>query len=399
VALALLAVAGLGSVAVLNSTGVAQAKAKTILVDWIYDETGALAPVNYYDGVLALVDRVNATGGVDGYKIVLKKYDSQSTAAGALNAAQRAISDHPAAVILQAILGYTAVPALQAAGIPTFGWGAVPGEATAANSDFFSATGDIGSHNSDVWLQALLTRGDSKIALVSGTLEAPDIALMQKLAANDGADIVYYNAGLPEITDAPTQLSVAQAIQASGAQGVVIFGCNNCQGIAVDLNQLGDTKVLTIQTSVFGPSVVKDYGKSANGMAFSIVMANPYVQGDPGVTQFRTDMQKYGFTAQEYTPYAITFYAAAQMMVDAMKKAGAPFANAKIAAAANAFTNYTANGLIPDATFGSGANSWHVIGSNCLSSAIIKGGKWVSLNNGKAPWVCSKSGQVSTASG
>jgi branched-chain amino acid transport system substrate-binding protein len=398
VALAVLAAGGIASVAVLNS-GIAQAKPKTILIDWIYDQTGALAPVNFPDGVLAFVDRVNAAGGVDGEKIVLKKYDGQSTAAGALNAARRAVGDHPAGVILQSILGYTAVPALQAAGIPIVGWGAVPGEATAANSDFFSSTGDIATHNSDAWLQALISKGKTKIALVSGTLEAPDINLMQKLAASDGADIVYFNAGLPELVDAPTQLSVAQAIQSSGAQGVVIFGCDNCQTIAVDLNQLGASNITTIQTSAFGPAVIKQYGKSANGMAFSIVMANPYVTGDPGVTQYRADMEKYGFKAQEYSTYAIVFYAATQMLVDGLKKAGAPFSNAKVIAAMNGFKNYTANGLIPDATFGSGPNSWHVIGSNCLSSAQIENGKWVSLNNGKTPWVCSKSGQVSTATG
>jgi ABC-type branched-subunit amino acid transport system substrate-binding protein len=395
--LAVLAATGLAAVAILQ-TGIAQAKSKTILVDWIYDQTGALQPVNYPDGVLANVDRVNAAGGINGYKIVLKKYDGQSTAAGTLNAARRAIGDHPAAVILQSILGYTAVPALQAAGIPTVGWGAVPGESTAANSDFFSATGDIATHNSDAWIQALTTRGLKKIALVSGTLEKPDIDLLQKLAPADGAQVVYFNDGLPSLVDAPTQLSIAQAIQQSGAQGVVIFGCTNCQTIAVDLNQLG-AKVTTIQTSAFGPAVIKQYGGSANGMAFSIVMANPYITGDPGVTAYRAAMEKYGFKAQEYTPYAITFYAATQMLIDGLKKAGPTASNAKLIAAMNGFKNYTAGGLIPNATFGSGPNSWHVVGSNCLSSAQITNGKWVSLNNGKTPWVCSHSGQVSTASG
>jgi branched-chain amino acid transport system substrate-binding protein len=393
-ALAALAVVGIASVAVLQSTAHAAAK-KTILVDWIYDQTGPLQPVNYPGGVIAAVDALNASGGIKGAKIVLKKYDGQSTAAGTLNAARRAIGDHPAGVILQSILGYTAIPALQAAGIPTVGWGAVPGEATPANSDFFSATGDIGTHNSDVWLQALISRGLTKIALVSGTLEAPDINLLQKLAPAAGANIVYFNAGLPEEADAPTQLSVAQAIANSGAQGVVIFGCTNCQTIAVDLNQLG-AKVTTIQTSAFGPAVIKQYGKSANGMAFSIVMANPYEKGNPGIAAYRKAMEKFGQKEQEFTTYAIVFYAATQMLIDGLKKAGAPYSNAKVIAAMNSFKNYTANGIIPNATFGSGPNSWHNIGSNCMSSAEIRNGKWVSLNNGKNPWVCSKSGQVPT---
>ncbi|MGA2757704.1 MAG: ABC transporter substrate-binding protein [Solirubrobacteraceae bacterium] len=394
VTLAALAVVALGSVAVLSSSAHA-ASAKTIHIAWIYDITGPLAPVNYPDGVLAAVDSINAAGGIDGAKIALTKYDGQSTAAGTLSATQRAIATHPSGVILQSILGYTAVPALQAAGIPTVGWGAAPGESSAANTDFFSATGDIATHNSDAWLQVLAAQGATKIALVSGTLEEPDMELLKSLAATDGFTVPYYNAGLEMLVDAPTELSVAQAIQSSGATGVVIFGCDNCQGISVDLNQLGD-KIPVIQTSVFGPSVIKDYGASANNMEFSEATANPYASGDPGITAYRNAMVKYKLTAQEFTPYAIVFYAATEMLADGLKTAGAPFKPAKVATALNNLKNYTANGIIPDATFGTGANSWHVLGSACLSSAKIENGKWVSVNNGKAPWVCSKSGDVAT---
>jgi branched-chain amino acid transport system substrate-binding protein len=370
--LAAIAAVALCSVAVLSSSAHA-APSKTIHIAWIYDITGPLAPVNYPDGVLAAVDSINAAGGIDGAKIVLTKYDGQSTAAGTLSATQRAISTHPSAVILQSILGYTAVPALQAAGIPTVGWGAAPGESTAANTDFFSATGDIATHNSDAWLQVLAAQGATSIALVTGTIEEPDMELLKSLAMTDGFTVPYYNAGLEMLVDAPTELSVAQAIQASGATGAVIFGCDNCQGISVDLNQLGD-KIPVIQTSVFGPSVIKDYGASANNMEFSEATANPYANGDPGITAYRNAMVKYKLTAEEFTPYAIVFYAATEMLADGLKTAGAPFKPAKIAAALNNLKNYTADGIIPDATFGTGANSWHVLGSACLSSAKIENG-------------------------
>jgi hypothetical protein len=131
-------------------------------------------------------------------------------------------------------------------------------------------------------------------------------------------------------------------------------------------------------------------------MEFSEATANPYATGDPGITAYRNAMVKYKLTAQEFTPYAIVFYAATEMLADGLKTAGAPFKPAKVATALNNLKNYTANGIIPDATFGTGANSWHTLGSACLSSAKIENGKWVSVNNGKTPWVCSKSGDVAT---
>jgi len=172
--------------------------------------------------------------------------------------------------------------ALEPTGIPVVGWAAVPGADAAGGQNYFSSTGDIASHNSDAWNIVLTSRGITKLALVTGSLEAPDLSLLQSLAPSDGASVVYYNAGLPQVVTAPQALSVAQAIQASGATGVVIFGCTDCQTIPIDLNQLGDPGVKVIQTSVFGPQVIKQFGKSVDGMLYSGRHGKPVRDARPG---------------------------------------------------------------------------------------------------------------------
>src|SRR5580698_4949119 len=51
-------------------------------------------------GAEVAIDNINATGGINGEKVNLQVIDSQSTATGALTAAQQAVSENPQAIMM-----------------------------------------------------------------------------------------------------------------------------------------------------------------------------------------------------------------------------------------------------------------------------------------------------------
>src|SRR3954451_18971258 len=91
--------------AVLLVVGVSAAMAKTthssakvIKVALIEDLTGGFSAISGPNPSLAFIKDLNANGGLNGYKVVTKTYDGQSTDAGTLQSARRAMQDHPNAI-------------------------------------------------------------------------------------------------------------------------------------------------------------------------------------------------------------------------------------------------------------------------------------------------------------
>jgi ABC-type branched-subunit amino acid transport system substrate-binding protein len=383
-----LAASSLVVAAAVPATGGAAAK-KPITIDIITDLTGPYAGQAGPTPALAYIKRVNAKGGVDGRRITVHTYDGQSNAAATLAAARRAIQDKPAGIVLQAFLSTSAVAALGPTGIPVVGFGAFPGWTGHAN--VFSVVGDITTHNSDAWLRVLTKLGRTKLALAG--VSEPDLNLLRKLAPAAGAKIVYFNPGLGISVDAPTALSVAQAIKAAGADGLVVLGVGG-PAIQANLTQL-NADVIVEEPSEFGPAVVKQYGDKVDGMIFSGAFAQVYTTKNKGIAQFKSDMTRFGYAKNIYLPSAPPIYASTQMLLDALAKVGAPFANKRTVAQLNRTRNFTAGGIIPRATF----PKWHTIGTDCLSSSVVRNGKWAGLQSGSFPFTCSKSGDINTQTG
>jgi branched-chain amino acid transport system substrate-binding protein len=91
-------------------------------VIFISDLSGPFAPVAAPGaaGAEAAFDNINATGGINGKKIHVQVIDSQSTASGALAAAQKAVSEKPLAILMSSgSAGAAAITSLmQSAKVP-----------------------------------------------------------------------------------------------------------------------------------------------------------------------------------------------------------------------------------------------------------------------------------------
>ena len=83
-------------------------------------ETGANAAPNRHDALELAIDQLNAKGGVDGRKVEYTAYDTGVLPASTVTAVQKAISDHPTAIIgLQVSSGVLAAASvLKPSGIP-----------------------------------------------------------------------------------------------------------------------------------------------------------------------------------------------------------------------------------------------------------------------------------------
>jgi ABC-type branched-subunit amino acid transport system substrate-binding protein len=362
------------------------ASPKVLKVALIEDMTGSFAPISGPQPSQAFIKDLNDNGGLNGTQIETTVYDGQSTAAGTLQAARRAVQTQPAGILMGSWNATSANAFLATTGIPVVGFGAIGGYAGYDN--VFSDIGEAAVHSSDVWMRILKLKGATKIAILNTTIQAKFGALLKRLAPSAGVQIVYDNETLPYPVDSPTALSLARAVKDSGATGV--FAAAGGDLVQADLNQLG-VKVSVLEVSAFGPAVIKQWGPKVNGMIFGSSFASAYVKNNPAVDKYVADMKKYGYDKFTYNnPYAIEHYAATKMLFDGMKAAGAPYDKTATVAALNKLHRYTAGGLLPFVSF----PEWHKSGTDCAATATVVNGQWVADKNGTNPFTCSKSGSV-----
>jgi ABC-type branched-subunit amino acid transport system substrate-binding protein len=357
--------------------------AKVIKVALIDDLTGGFSAISGPQPSLAFIKDLNAHGGMNGYKVVTKIYDGQSSDAGTLQSARRAMQDHPNAILMGSWNAASANAFLSKTGVPVIGFGALGGYG--GYNNVFSDIGEAGSHASDVWMRILALKGVKKVALLDTIYEGKFDALLQRLAPGTGLKVVYDNATLPYPVDSPTALSLAQAVKQSGADGV--YAAAGGDLVQADLNQLG-VKVSVLEVSAFGPAVIKQWGSKVNGMIFGSAFASAYVK-NKAVSKYVALMSKYGYSSSTYNnPYAIEHYAATKMLFDAMKKVKAPYRASSIVASLNKLHRYTGGGLLPFVSF----PEWHSISNDCAATATVVDGKWIADKNGTNPFVCSLTG-------
>jgi ABC-type branched-subunit amino acid transport system substrate-binding protein len=355
----------------------------SINVAVISDLTGALASTGDPQGALAYFKALNKAGGVDGYKVNVQEYDAQSSPGGAVQAFRKAVASKPVAIVAATVGATSALPSTAKSGIPTVGDGFVPGWTN--EPTLFSPVGDVSAHLSNVWLQVLKSHGAQNVALLTSPLEKGDQELMAQQAPKLGMKVALSNTGLPESLSSAEALSVAQQIKSSGATGVLIFGLQGGTEVQADLNQL-QVKATVLETSEFGPGVVKQFGSRVNGMLFAGVFTTAYTQHNVGITDYKSAMSAAGYGSDTLTlPYATLRYAQAKFLVEqGLKPVGPPFANAKVVAALASTKNYTGGGLLPNTTF----PKYQHVGSSCLNVAEIVNGQWVSKYNGSFPFTC-----------
>lgn len=107
-----------------TTAGSASATKSPIVIGYISNLTG-VASSTFADGpggAQAVIDQVNASGGVNGHPLKLVVKDDASSTTGDQTAAQELVqNDHAAVVVMYSSFGFAGAPVLQKAGIPVVG--------------------------------------------------------------------------------------------------------------------------------------------------------------------------------------------------------------------------------------------------------------------------------------
>jgi ABC-type branched-subunit amino acid transport system substrate-binding protein len=371
------------------ATGVAGASAATkkphkasfkgsIKIGLISDFTGDLEVASNYQGALAYFDYVNAHGGVDGYKIVPKEFDAQSSPTAAVQAVRQAIAYKPAGIVGASFVIGSGLPTLASSGVPTVGDGFVAG--WTGHKNLFPVDGDLATHESIVDLLIAKKYGHStKVAFIGSAIDAPQQKVLINHAADAGITFVMKDFSEQLVPTSPEYLSMAQQIKASGAGAVVDFGIENMAALQTDLNQLGASNVKVIGSDIPPAST------GANGLLYGLPWATNYVSGDPGIKTYVKAMKGNGYGSDIATgAYAPFRWAQAALLVQGLEAAGPPFKHPAVVKAMSHIKGFTANGIIAPASF----PAYQKVGGTCDGVGQIVNGQWKSLISGAKPFIC-----------
>jgi branched-chain amino acid transport system substrate-binding protein len=351
----------------------------TIKVALVSDFTGDLQVASNTVGAIAYFDTVNAQGGVDGYKIAVSDFDTQSNPSNAATAMRAAIGSHPTAIVGSSFVLGGGLPLAAQSGLPVVGDGFAPGYSGQKN--LFPTFGNEAGAVSDFeFAAAKKYAGASKIALLGSSLYASDLQLLVGDAPKAGVDLVMQDLTLPLVPNSAQILAAAQQIKASGAQAVAAIGVEGLAEFQIDLNQLGAH--VHVISSDFYPGTT-----SENGLFYSEPWANQYVTGNTGVKEYTTALKRFGggkiLASSSFGPVR---YAEAALLVQGLKAAGPPFTKKKVIAALSKVKNFTADGLIQPVSFPEYQKA--SVAARCASVLEVVNGVWKSKINGLHPFVC-----------
>jgi ABC-type branched-subunit amino acid transport system substrate-binding protein len=178
----------------------------TIHVALVSDFTGDLQVASNTVGATAYFASVNAQGGVDGYKIVVKDFDTQSSPTNAATAMRAAIGSHPTAIVGSSFVLGAGLPLAAQSGLPVVGDGFAPGYS--GHKNMFPAFGDEAGAVSDFeFAAAKKYAGASKVALLGSSLYASDLQRLVADAPKAGVDLVMQDLTLPLVLRSWRRLS------------------------------------------------------------------------------------------------------------------------------------------------------------------------------------------------
>jgi ABC-type branched-subunit amino acid transport system substrate-binding protein len=331
----------------------------------------------------AVFSAVNAAGGIHGYQIKTKSYDSQSTPAGGLTAVRQALADHNFAVLAEGGGFDSGLALLAAANVPTIGSGDSPNWTGNNRASLFPWQGNDISENTTAWMKYCVDQGQTKFALVTGSNPAsvPALVTWEKMVPVAGGKVVFFREGV-DSSNTAALTATAHEIITSGATCILNL-LDNPAALQPAINQLGGGKILDVEAAVFGPAVSKQYGTSASGLIYANFFASPYATADPGVQEYLAFMQK-NVPSVDPAGLWLKGYVAAKFFLYALQQMTPPFTQANLIKEMDSINGYTANGLSGPINF----PDYHTNGDLCLSYSIVKNGQWQAAINSSNPFLC-----------
>jgi len=338
-------------------------------------------------GIQTYVKYWNDKGGVNGHKLDLSVYDTQSNSSAVLASARKAVGDGVQALISNDVYFDTAAPYLAEQKVPVFGFGISLGFYGKDKQTFFSPMGNWIAFQSNVGMKYLVDQGHKKIAVLADP--NPGNANAAHAIANAvptvGGELVYENYGVDD-TNSGALLAVAQAAKDKGAQAVYtnFYGTAPAQ-LQANLNQI-DAKAVVLNGSLgYSPDVPKQFGSSVEGLTSEVFTATWLSPSIPGVKLYMDAMNKYAPDSLQNNS-ALTGWATMLLFGGAIEKvAGQAPSRENIAAAANTLKNFNGDGLMQPVSF----PEMHESMAPCMGFGQVQSGAWkLTAGTDTNPFLC-----------
>lgn len=375
-----------------GSSGTGAPTGATIKLAYLGDQSGSLAST-FGGGVIGAqtyVSYYNAHGGLYGHKLTLKVYDDQSSPSAVLSNARLAVQEGAQAIISADVYFDTAANYLKQQGIPVFGSGITPGFYGADKTMFFSQEGNWIGFESDAQSKYVISKGLTKIAVVSDANPGNSVAAhaVSKGVTVAGGKLLYTNYTVDD-TSSAALLALAQRLSSAGAQVVYTnFYGTAAPQLQADLNQV-NSKALVIAGSIgVSPAIPQQFGSSINGLLSEVFSATWYNPNIPAMQTYTAAMKQFS-PSNAQNAEALAGWANMLMFAGAVQQLGsADPTSANITAAGNKISGYTGDGMFPPVTF----PDMHTKLNPCFSLAQIVGGQWkIVTGNDANPFVCGDS--------
>lgn len=328
------------------------------------------------DTAKMLEDEINAKGGVNGHKIKLVVYDTESDETKAVTLAKKLIEQDK----VLAIIGPSSTGESMAI-VDTVEKEKVPLLSCAASIKivqpvkpyvFKTPQSDVLAVN-EIY-DFMKGKGITKVALLtaSGGYGVTGKEALEAGAKEKGMDIVAAESFGDKDTDMTAQLT---KIKGTSAQAVICWGTNPGPAIiAKNMKQLGVTIPLYNSHGIANQTFIDLAGDAANGVIFPAGKLLVW-QGLPDSDPQKAVLKAYAESFQaKYSRSADTFgghaYDAVSMLVKALEQAGAD--KAKIRDALEGITGFVGTGGV----FNMSATDHNGLAKGAFVMVVIKDGKW-----------------------
>jgi hypothetical protein len=353
----------------------------------------------YIDGIEAYFAFRNSEGGIYGRDLVLGQDLDDAVAQNQAKSLEVSSGDD-AFGAFQATLLATGWGDLDAAGVPTYTWGINSTEAAGRPYVFPSIAIRCADCTGRAVPYAVEQAGATKVASIGyGTTENSKVCTqsvaesVERYSDDIGAELVYMNDELvyglgggigPQVTDMKNQ----------GVDFIsTCIDLNAMQTLAQELERQGMEDVVLYHPNTYNQAFVAEAGDLFDGDFISVQFL-PF-EADTEGTAMEDFLKWIEETGAEPTELAMVGWINATLAFDGLLAAGPEFDRAKVAAATNAMTAFSAGGLIEpiDWTtahqpFTQAERGDHDSGGECTALVQVDDGELATVAPPDAPWLC-----------
>ncbi|MCP5155900.1 MAG: ABC transporter substrate-binding protein [Ectothiorhodospiraceae bacterium] len=295
------------------------------------------------NGVEAVFDKANADGGVHGRKLVLVREDDNCKPEGSIAAVKKLAYDEKVFAIIGGACSnatLAAVPELEKAGIPMVINSAVADAITDPPKPNIFSTQLTSSIESRAQLNYALDQGAKKIALVRMT-DAWAMARYNPLIEYAKEKGIEFVADVELQIDAPDATPQALKLKASGADAIVMVLYAKPGAVMIrDALKIGYNPIWVGQTAINDfAAFEKQVGIPDALKNFATISAVAFQPTDPEMKPW-TDRLKSLFPNDELSTFNMNGIGSAQVLVEALKRAGKDLTRDKLLAALGSIKDF-----------------------------------------------------------